>query len=228
MIAKMSGKKAKRSEEKAKPADEKAKPTFGQVCLEYGQAILLAVVLALIIRSFLMQAFQIPSGSMIPTFLEGDRVLVKKFAYGLRNPLTNRVWLETGRPKRWDVVVFIYPEDPDKDFVKRVVGLPGETLALIDGELFVDGRKMADPHGRHDSRSPSSLRTSPPVTLGENQYFMLGDNRDHSSDSRVWGPVDFELLKGRAWRLYWSWDSGDPDKSLWRRLRADRLGRQVE
>ena len=150
----MAGKEAKKSE-------DKAKPTFGQICLEWGQAILLAVVLALVIRSFVLQAFQIPSGSMIPTFLEGDRVLVEKYAYGLRNPLTNQVWLETGKPERWDVVVFIYPEDPNKDFVKRVVGLPGETLAMIGGEIIINGRKMADPHGRYDARTLTRCATCP-------------------------------------------------------------------
>ena len=130
-----------RKKEKAEKAEKSA---FGQVCLEYGQAIVLAVALALVIRSFLFQAFQIPSGSMIPTFLEGDRVLVEKFAYGLRNPLTNQVWVETGRPERWDVVVFISPEDHSKDFVKRVVGLPGETVSLAGGEVFINGRKVEE------------------------------------------------------------------------------------
>ena len=215
----MRGKKPEKS--------EKVRPTFGQVCLEYGQAIALAVVLAVVIRSFLFQAFQIPSGSMIPTFLEGDRVLVKKFTYGLRNPWNNRLWLETGRPERWDVVVFISPEDHDKDFVKRVVGLPGETVALAGGEIFIDGRQVEDPYGHYEPRSISPLRDRPPLRLGQNQYFMMGDNRDHSSDSRAWGPVDFDLLKGRAWRLYWSWDSRD-GLNPGERLRAGRIGRKVE
>jgi signal peptidase I len=217
----MSGKK------KETPADDQSGPSFGQVCLEYGQAIILAVAVALVIRSFLFQAFQIPSGSMIPTFLEGDRVLVKKFSYGIRNPLNNQLWAEIGRPERWDVVVFISPEDRDKDFVKRVAALPGETVALSNGELFIDGRKIEDPHGRYDPRASSHLRDLPPVLLGDGQYFMLGDNRDHSSDSRAWGPVDFSLLKGRAWRLYWSWDSS-PGRNLDERLRTGRIGRRVE
>ncbi|MCL2029278.1 MAG: signal peptidase I [Deltaproteobacteria bacterium] len=207
--------------------ESETKPTFGQVCLEYGQAILLAVALALIIRSFLFQAFQIPSGSMIPTFLEGDRVLVKKFSYGLRNPITNQVWVEIGRPERWDVVVFISPEDKSKDFVKRVVGLPGETVALVGGQVFINGRKIEDPHGRYDPLGSPALRNRAPVVVGEDQYFMMGDNRDHSSDSRVWGTVDFSLLKGRAWRLYWSWDPR-AGRDLGERLRYDRIGRQVE
>jgi signal peptidase I len=216
-----------RGKKKDQPDQDKARPSFPQVCLEYGQAIAMAVILALVIRSFLFQAFQIPSGSMIPTFLEGDRVLVKKFAYGLRNPINNQVWLETGRPERWDVVVFISPEDHDKDFVKRVVGLPGETVALAGGEIFIDGLRVEDPHGHYDPVSRSPLRDRPPRRLGENQYFMMGDNRDHSSDSRAWGPVDFSLLKGRAWRLYWSWDSRD-GLALGERPRLSRIGSKVE
>jgi len=204
------------------------KPTTGQVVKEYAQAIGLAVILALIVRSFVMQAFQIPSGSMIPTFLEGDRVLVSKFAYGLRNPITNGVWVETGRPERWDVVVFIYPVDPSKDFVKRVIGLPGETVAMVDGALFINGIKTDDPHAVYDPKIPHARRTFPPVKVEEGHYFMMGDNRDHSSDSRFWGTVDASLLRGKAWRLYWSWDSNDPDKSFTNRFRGSRIGMKIE
>lgn len=211
-----------------KQREEETKPTTKQVVKEYGQAIVLAVVLALIIRSFVLQAFQIPSGSMIPTFLEGDRVLVTKFTYGVRNPFNNSVWVEIGRPERWDVVVFIYPEDPDKDFVKRVVGLPGETVSMVNGELYINGVKTPDPHAKYDYDSGYAGRSFPPVTVKPNHYFMMGDNRDHSSDSRFWGTVDASLLRGKAWRLYWSWDSNDPGKSFFERLRASRIGKKVE
>lgn len=216
----------------AAPSDsekkEKDKRSLGQIVREYGQAIILAVALALFVRSFIVQAFQIPSGSMIPTFLEGDRVLVSKFAYGIRNPLTNKVWFETGQPERWDVAIFIYPNDPDKDYVKRVVGLPGETISMMRGELFINGEKVADPHARYDQSLIHGDRSFPPITLKDDEYFMMGDNRDHSSDSRYWGPVDKELLRGKAWRLYWSWDSADPSLSFFQRLRLDRLGRKIQ
>lgn len=216
-------------DDKDKQSQEKKKVPAGQVIMEYGQAILLAVVLALIVRSFVLQAFQIPSGSMIPTFLEGDRVLVTKFAYGIRNPFNNNVWIETGRPERWDVVIFIYPEEKQKDFVKRVVGLPGETVSMVNGELYINGKPMADPHGRYDPRyNEGPGRGFPPFEVPPNHYFMMGDNRDHSSDSRYWGPVDFSLLRGKAWRLYWSWDSSDPNKKFSDRLRASRIGNRVE
>ena len=214
------------AEEKDK--QEKVKPSLAQTIKEYGQAIILAVVLALIVRSFVLQAFQIPSGSMIPTFLEGDRVLVSKFAYGIRNPFNNNVWIETGLPERFDVVVFIYPNEPDKDYVKRVVGLPGETVAMLNGELFINGAKIPDPHANYDPQFRSADHSFPAFILKEGQYFMMGDNRDHSSDSRYWGPVDQSLLRGKAWRLYWSWNSSDPELPLTQRLRAGRIGQKIE
>lgn len=204
------------------------KQTAGQVVWEYVQAIILAVVLALFVRSFILQAFQIPSGSMIPTFLEGDRVLVTKFAYGIRNPLNNKVWIETGQPERWDVIIFIYPEDPDKDFVKRVVGLPGETISMVNGELFINGVKTADPKANYDPKANPASRSFPPTVVGPGQYFVMGDNRDHSSDSRFWGLVDYSLLRGKAWRLYWSWDSSDGDLTMGQKFRGDRIGQKIE
>lgn len=207
---------------------EGKKPSTGQVVREYAQAIILAVVLALVIRSFVLQAFQIPSGSMIPTFLEGDRVLVTKFAYGIRNPFNNSVWIEVGRPERWDVVVFIYPVEPEKDFVKRVVGLPGETVSMVDGRLYIDGRLVEDPYGRYDPQTQRGGRNFPPQKVKPGHYFMMGDNRDYSSDSRVWGQVDASLLRGKAWRLYWSWDSNDPNKKFTERLRFSRIGTKIE
>lgn len=207
---------------------EDKKPGTAQVVMEYAQAIILAVVLALIIRSFVLQAFQIPSGSMIPTFLEGDRVLVTKFTYGIRNPFNNKVWVEIGQPERWDVVIFVYPEDPKKDFVKRVIGLPGETVSMINGEIFINGQKVEDPHGRYDPNVFPSGQNFPPQVVQPGHYFMMGDNRDHSSDSRVWGTVDSSLLKGKAWRHYWSWDSNDPQKSFFERLRFSRIGTKIE
>lgn len=208
---------------------EEPKKTGGQIILEYGQAIVLAVILALIIRSFVLQAFQIPSGSMIPTFLEGDRVLVSKFAYGIRNPLNNKVWVETGRPERWDVVVFIYPVEPDKDFVKRVVGLPGETIGMVNGQLYINGKPVDDPKAIYDPAAPPFNHNFPEVTVPPGHYFMMGDNRDHSSDSRFWGPVDEKLLRGKAWRLYWSWNpSDDPEVGFTDRLRASRIGTKIE
>ncbi|MDR1545799.1 MAG: signal peptidase I [Deltaproteobacteria bacterium] len=194
---------------------------------EYGKAIALAVVLALFIRSFIVQAFHIPSSSMVPTFLEGDRVLVTKFSFGLRNPFTNQVLFGSGRPQRGDVVIFKFPKDPKTDFVKRVMGLPGETVQIVEGRLLVDNVPIDDPHGHYDTPYRVVNRNFGPVTVPEGHYFMLGDNRDFSNDSRGWGFVDASLLRGKAWRLYWSWDStrGLP---FFQRLRLNRLGLKIE
>jgi signal peptidase I len=193
---------------------------------EYGKTLVFAVLLALVIRTFVVQAFHIPSGSMIPTFLEGDRVLVSKFAYGLRNPFTNEVIFGRGRPERGDVVIFKFPENPKVDFVKRVVGLPGDRLQVADGRVLINGVPIPDPHGHYDNPYPLGSRNFGPVTVPDNQYFMMGDNRDFSNDSRSWGFVDASLLRGKAWRLYFSWDStsGLP---LTKRLRLDRLGLKI-
>jgi signal peptidase I len=194
---------------------------------EYGKAIILALVLALMIRSFVVQAFHIPSSSMVPTFLEGDRVLVTKFSYGVRNPFTNSVWFGQGKPQRGDVVIFKYPEEPGTDFVKRVVGLPGETLEVIEGRIMIDGQGIDDPHGHYDNPYPVGSRNFGPVVVPDNKYFMMGDNRDFSNDSRSWGFVDSSFLRGKAWRLYWSWNS-TRGLSFFQRLRLNRLGMKIE
>jgi signal peptidase I len=195
---------------------------------EYGKIIALSVVLALLIRSFVVQAFHIPSGSMIPTFLEGDRVLVNKFSFGVRNPFTNGLWIKVGRPQRGDVVVFKYPDNPKTDFVKRVVGLPGEKVEIVASQVYIDGAPIPDPHAYFRmAELPAAFRNFGPVVVPADSYFMMGDNRDQSNDSRAWGCVSSSLLRGKAWRIYWSFS---PDKSLpfSGRLRLDRLGRKVE
>ncbi|MDR1080794.1 MAG: signal peptidase I [Deltaproteobacteria bacterium] len=197
------------------------------VVWEYGKAILFAVALALVIRSFVVQAFHIPSGSMIPTFLEGDRVLVMKFSYGIRSPFSNRVLVTTGEPVRGDVVIFKFPGNTKVDFVKRVMGLPGEEVELRNGVLFVNGVQTDDPWGQYMGRSGIPSRNFGPARVPEGQYFMMGDNRDFSNDSRAWGFVDKSLLRGKAWRLYWSWDT-DPAVSFWHRLRGSRLLKHIQ
>jgi signal peptidase I len=194
---------------------------------EYGKAIGLALCLALIIRSFVIQAFHIPSSSMVPTFLEGDRVLVTKFSFGVRNPFTNQVLFGSGLPQRGDVVIFKYPKDPSTDFVKRVIGLPGERVELINGRIKINDQFIDDPYGHYDNPYHLGSRDFGPITVPENQYFMMGDNRDYSNDSRVWDCVDASLLRGKAWRLYWSWDSSS-ELPLFKRLRLDRLGLRIQ
>lgn len=196
--------------------------------LEYGKIIALSVILALLIRSFVIQAFHIPSGSMIPTFLVGDRVLVNKFSYGIRNPFTNKIWIKVGSPQRGDVVVFKYPDKPDTDFVKRVIGLPGEKVEIVASQVYVNDLPIPDPHAYFiQTELPNLYRNFGPIVVPQDSYFMMGDNRDQSNDSRAWGSVDFSLMRGKAWRIYWSWipEEGVP---FLQRLRYQRLGQKVE
>jgi len=174
-----------------------------------------AVVFALFARTFLFQAFDVPSPSMEKTVLTGDRVLVNKFVYAERNrgPLSR---LLPARPiRRGDVVVFRFPEDPRRDFIKRVVALPGESVEIRDKRVFVDGRPVEEPYAFHsddsiwpDDPDVADVRRRrdqlPPLRVPSDAYFVLGDNRDESNDSRFWGPVPATHIAGRALLVYWS------------------------
>jgi len=150
------------------------------------ETVLWALVLALILRYFVVQAFWIPSGSMIPTLVPGDRVLVSKF------------WYHFQPPKRGQIVVFKYPLDPKRDFIKRVIGLPGEVVSMEEGVVYIDGEPLAEPYVKnHDSFNMK------PVKVPENAYFVMGDNRPNSQDSRFWGFVPKENLIGPAFFRYW-------------------------
>jgi len=193
----------------------KKKSTFR----EYTEAILIALVLAFIIRSFIVQAFKIPSGSMIPTLLVGDHILVNKFIFGPQIPFTKIRLFSFQKPERWDVVVFLEPTERKKDFIKRVIGLPGETVQVIDRKVYINGEPLKDEaYAFHaSSRFVRGLDNYGPTKIPENSYFMMGDNRENSSDSRVWGPVPFELMKGTAFVIYWSWNG--PDRNVrWSRI----------
>lgn len=178
---------------------------------EYAEAIGIALLLALFIRTFVVQAFKIPSGSMIPTLLIGDHILVNKFSYGIKNPLTGTVWLRVGEPQRGEVIVFKFPQNPDQDFIKRVVGIPGDTVQGVDKKVYVNGRELADTQAVHldPQLIPGGIQprdTFGPITVPPNALFVMGDNRDNSHDSRFWQFVDFRAVKGKAFMLYWSWD----------------------
>ena len=193
--------------------EAQAARSWQSVFWEYVQAILIALVLALFIRTFVVQAFKIPSGSMIRTLLIGDHILVNKFIYGIRNPITRKAWIELERPEPGDIIVFIYPLDRDKDFIKRVIAVAGDTVEIRNKKVYVNGKLMPDP--------PTSQHTDPriipagiqprdnfgPVTVPPDSLFVMGDNRDQSYDSRFWGFVPLEDVKGYAFMIYWSWDS---------------------
>ena len=172
------------------------------------EAVAVAVVLAMFIRSFIVQPFKIPSGSMIPTLLVGDHIFVNKFLFGIRMPFTNNVLIPVKKPQRGDIVVFKYPEDPKLDFIKRVIAVPGETLEIINRNIFINGKQVPDPHGNWglSARSGHLVNDFGPITLPASKYFVMGDNRNNSHDSRFWGFVDFSELRGKAFLIYWSWD----------------------
>jgi signal peptidase I len=192
------------------------------VAREYTEAILVALVLAFFIRSFIVQAFKIPSGSMLPTLQIGDHILVNKFLYGLRLPYPfEKMLLEWKQPNRGDVIVFIYPKDRTKDFIKRVIGLPGDTVEIKHKRVFINGVKMDDPHANFADEDREMLGPRDnfgPITVPQHQLFMMGDNRDRSHDGRFWGFVDLDDVKGKAFLIYWSWDGQD------RWVRWERLG----
>jgi signal peptidase I len=177
---------------------------------EYLEAAAIAVLLALFIRTFVVQAFKIPSGSMEPTLQIGDHILVSKFIYGIKIPFTGKTLIPLSRPEREDVIVFIYPVDHTKDFIKRVIGVPGDRVEIIEGKIHINGKIYEDKYGHYTEgfgrgHNPGSGYSYGPVTVPENQYFVMGDNRDHSYDSRFWGFVSFDAVKGKAFIVYWSW-----------------------
>jgi signal peptidase I len=180
------------------------------VIREYAEAAVIAVILALLIRTFVVQAFKIPSGSMEPTLLVGDHILVNKFIYGVKIPFIRKTLIPISKPQRDDVIVFIYPHDTSKDYIKRVIGLPGDRIEIFDRKININGTLYDDKHGVYSEvRNGGSLNMAKnrnrPIIVPENHLFVMGDNRDHSSDSRVWGFVPFKSVKGKAFIIYWSW-----------------------
>ena len=177
------------------------------------EAILIAIVLALFIRTFFVQAFKIPSGSMKDTLLVGDHILVNKFIYGVKIPFTDGATLfKVSDPKRKDIIVFKYPEDPDKDFIKRVVGVEGDIIELKDKKLYLNGKfENSENHAIYTdpfviSKKFSNRDNLGPITVPKDSFFVMGDNRDNSHDSRFWGFVNSRSVRGKAFIIYWSWN----------------------
>ncbi len=199
---------------------------------EYGEALIVAAILALIIRTFVIQAFKIPSGSMEDTLLVGDHLLVNKFIYGLQIPFSDQRFLSIRDPQRGDIIVFEFPEDRGKpffqrrDFIKRVIGIPGDVVEVRDKRVYVNGEPFVIPQEIHKEPDVIPGNFVPrdfmaPVQVPDGEYFVMGDNRDRSYDSRFWGFVQETEIKGLAFIKYWSWDS----ESF--RPRWDRLGRPI-
>jgi signal peptidase I len=215
----------------ARERDEAAAPNTGEVrskstVREYAEALAVAFILALFIRTFFVQAFKIPSGSMLPTLQIGDHILVNKLRYGIRLPIIGRRVLKFEDPRRGDIIVFVYPVDPSKDFIKRVVGVPGDVVEVRHKQVYVNGEKVDDTHASFVEGPGENSRLTPrdnygPVTVPPDKIFVMGDNRDRSYDSRFWGFVPIDDVKGKAFVIYWSWDGED------RWVRWERLGELI-
>jgi len=178
---------------------------------EWVEVIVTALVLALVIRAYVVQAFKIPSGSMIPTLRIGDHLLVNKFMYGTEIPFAGKRILSFKDPERGDIIVFKFPRDEKRDFIKRIIGVGGDVVEEIDKHVFVNGKPLEDEHAVHldpEFRFPGTdpRDTFSPIRVPEGKYFVMGDNRDFSHDSRYWGFVDRSEIRGKAFVIYWSWD----------------------
>jgi signal peptidase I len=201
-----------------------ADATFKKSTLrEYFESIVIAVILAFFIRTFVVQAFKIPTGSMENNLLIGDHLLVNKFLLAPTASPIERALLPIGTIARRDVVVFKYPEEPERDFIKRVIGLPGETVELREKKVYIDGKPLDEPYVHfleppgaalgefHEVTSFDVRERYGPVTVPPNHYFVMGDNRDNSQDSRYWGFLPRDYVKGKALVIYWSYEAGRED-----------------
>ncbi|MBU1343048.1 MAG: signal peptidase I [Proteobacteria bacterium] len=191
---------------------------------ENTEAVIIAIIIAMFIRTFILQAFKIPSGSMLETLQIGDQILVNKFIYGVKIPFTaGKVLFPVKEPQKGDIVVFKFPEDPSKDFIKRVIATGGDTVEIINKKLYVNDKPVEDEiYAKYeDSRIITGMRSprdnKEKFMVPENKLFVMGDNRDNSHDSRFWGFVDLTAVRGKAFIIYWSWNK-DKFGVRWNRL----------
>ena len=189
---------------------------------EYIEAIIIAILIAVFIRTFIIQAFKIPSRSMVPTLLVGDHLLVNKFIYGVKIPYFRKTIIPITNPQSGDIVVFIYPNDRSKDFIKRVIGVAGDTIEIKNKKIFINGKEYTDTYGIYSDKViyPGSIQPRDnfgPVTVPPESLFVMGDNRDESADSRYWGFVDLKDVEGKAFIIYWSWNHEDTSLR-WKRI----------
>jgi signal peptidase I len=190
---------------------------------EYAEAIIIAILIAVVVRTFVVQAFKIPSRSMVPTLLVGDHILVNKFIYGVKVPFLRKTIIPITNPQRGDIVVFIYPNDRSKDYIKRVIGVSGDKIEIKNKIIFINGKQYSDAYGIYSDNViyPGSMQPRDnfgPVTVPPESLFVMGDNRDESADSRFWGFVDLKDVEGKAFIIYWSWNHEETN------LRWQRLG----
>ncbi len=221
------------AEQGDRDGDTAPEPVADPVLVEYARSFFPVLLIVLVLRSFVVEPFRIPSESMLPTLEVGDFIVVNKFSYGVRLPVLHSEIVDTGAPERGDVVVFRYPRDPSINYIKRIVGLPGDEIAYYNRRLFVNGSPVPIERGgpyvppgedveliRYEETlagsghgivlDPSGRSLEDEYTVPEDQYFVMGDNRDHSNDSRRWGAVPESHLVGEAemiW-MHWDWDNG--------------------
>jgi signal peptidase I len=194
--------------------EEHAPPTYRKsTAREYFESICIAVILALFVRTFVVQAFKIPTGSMENNLLIGDHLLVNKFVYAPTMTRLENALLPIDPIRRGDIIVFKYPEDPERDFIKRVIALPGETIELRNKKVYIDGKALDEPYVQYlippgeDGAFDGDVRVQyGPVDVPEGHYFMMGDNRDNSQDSRYWGFLPGDYIKGKALFVYFSFE----------------------
>jgi signal peptidase I len=197
---------------------------------EYFESVCVAVILAFFVRTFVVQAFKIPTGSMEPNLLIGDHLLVSKFVFAPTLTSLERTLLPIAPIRRGDIIVFKYPEDPSRDFIKRVIGLPGDTIEMRRKKVYVNGTPLAEPYahfidpptdgssGAPDVEDGDLRQSFPLMTVPADKYFMMGDNRDNSEDSRWWGFLDRDHIKGKALFIYFSFGEDGVANVRWSRL----------
>ncbi|SRR5581483_4013326 len=221
------------------------------VYVEYARAFFPVILAVFVLRSFIVEPFRIPSGSMLPSLHVGDFILVNKFSYGIRLPVINKKVIDIGEPKRGDVMVFRFPRDESVNYIKRVVGLPGDRIVYEGKKVYVNGQLMpqkeiapytvqqdgevqyeaARARERLDGVEHDILLSprpdygpTPQIVVPPGHYFVMGDNRDHSNDSRYWGFVPEENLVGRAFLIWFSWDSTGSNQWIWQHIAVNRIG----
>ncbi len=200
------------------------------VVREYAESLIIAVVLALFVRTWVFQAFKIPTGSMEPNLLIGDHLIVNKMIFSPSATGVERVVMPGREIRRGDIVVFKYPDEPERDFIKRVIGLPGDRLELRRKTMYINGSPLEERYAHLSAPASDSAGVTGdlrefygPVTVPASQYFMMGDNRDNSQDSRYWGFLPAHYVKGRALFIYFSFEEGESITHMLQGTRFERL-----
>jgi len=210
------------------------------------ESFVVAILIALFLRAFVVQAYKIPSGSMENTLLIGDYLLVTRLNYGIKIPLTDIYVVRWAKPKRGDIIVFRWPKDHSKDFIKRVIGIEGDKILIEGKKVYVNGEEVEEPYANFtdiflytkDHYNPGRQFFCPstliscnrdyygPIIVPKGKVFVMGDNRDNSNDSRYWGFVDLNEIQGKAFIIYFSWDSNSRD--IFHKIRWKRIGRLIK